>query len=232
MGLQPSLTALNSKTHTNGSLAMITIDELSQQTSLKTTFIRKCLKSLTEVFEPHIQRGNFNSILFSSSAVVLFDRISQLKQAGLSLPEIRKQIEETIQTAKNTDIKPAQTEEQTRLNPEGIPSHFFEQFLELQRQLIEEKEKRFREWEESNRIIKELEISKERLQAAFNLLPEGKSPEGIKQAWELEQNRKKEIARVLGELNALGPFRFRKRKKLLAHLESLEGFYQQKESAK
>jgi hypothetical protein len=195
---------------------MININELSERTGLRITFIRKCLNILNDVLDPYIQRGDFNKILFDSSGVVIFDKIKQLKDDGLSIPEIRKNLEKTIKSNQNVGIKVDKTSTQS-----GDGIDLFDKVLELHQQVVEEKEKRIKDYTEKDIIIKELEKKNQELTSMFKLLPEGKTPEQIKEEWELEQKRKLEVAKVMGELKTIGILRFLKKKKLIKKLEEL-----------
>ena len=68
------------------------INDVIQYTGLKDKFIRKCLTMFKGFLEPYVHRGTFNKILIDDSGLVLFDRIRQLKEEGLSIPQIQKEI--------------------------------------------------------------------------------------------------------------------------------------------
>ena len=128
---------------------MITINELHSKTGLKITFIRKCVKELNEILEPHIQRGNYNSINFSPNAFVIFDKIKQLKDEGLIITDIKRRLEKELKDDKSGESKELKVH-QTPFNPsKDDKSQAIEtlgnQILDLQEQLVREKEKTFQE---------------------------------------------------------------------------------------
>lgn len=68
------------------------IAEIKKITGLKEPFIRKCLKEMGEILDPHVSRGTHNSLVFSDSARIIFDNIKQLKEQGNSLPVIKSKL--------------------------------------------------------------------------------------------------------------------------------------------
>ena len=218
---------------------MLTIEELESRTGLKITFIRKCMKVLKQFIHPYIKRGDYNSVLFTSNAVIIFDKIKQYKEEGLSLPEIRTRLEKDMEGIKVT--KDTQTEEsnldQTPLkvyesaqtqNPNLLDKTLLDKFLDLQQQLAHEKEKAYQEREEklkerieSNKKIAELEKKTQLLESALKLLPEGKEPETIKKEWEEQQKGKWDVSKILGELKSINFYNPFKRKKLIEKLETI-----------
>lgn len=85
-------------------------------TGLSYDYIRKIIKELQPILQPYMQRGDNNSIVFDSNAMVIFDQIKQLKQSGLNIksikekmmskpsPEPHKQYQIPIQSSIKTDI--------------------------------------------------------------------------------------------------------------------------------
>ena len=119
---------------------MFTIDEIQKQTGLQIYFIRKCLKVLNDILSPHIQRGEHNSLLFNDNALVIFDQIKQLKEQGLSIVEIEKQLQ-TIKT-ETSDVPKQSTNSE---------------ILELHRQILKDRENYHQGQLEYGRRLAELE---------------------------------------------------------------------------
>ena len=67
---------------------MLTLKEISKQTGLSPNFIRLCKTKLNDILNPYIHRGNKNKLLFDESAVMLFDKIRNLKEEGLYISDI------------------------------------------------------------------------------------------------------------------------------------------------
>ncbi|MEK7432844.1 MAG: hypothetical protein AABZ74_06915 [Cyanobacteriota bacterium] len=55
-------------------------------------YIRKIIKELQPILSPYMQRGDNNSILFDSNAIVIFDQVKQLKQGGLNIKSIKEKL--------------------------------------------------------------------------------------------------------------------------------------------
>lgn len=196
---------------------MLTIFELSNQTGLKIGFIRKCLKVLKPILEPYIKRGDNNSLLLDSNGLVIFDQIKQLKEQNLAVPEIKIQLEKAIQSQQNPYTQPVKTPAQTIKTGDNF-DNLQNKIYELYEQINTEKEKHLKDITEKNKLIISLEREKNLLESTIKLLPEGKTPEQIKQDYEQEQKRKMEVAMIIGELKNTGFFGFRKRKKLIKNL--------------
>lgn len=67
---------------------MLTLNEVSKNTSLSQNFIRLCKTKLGDILNPYIFRGDKNKLLFDDSAIVIFDKIKKLKDEGLSISDI------------------------------------------------------------------------------------------------------------------------------------------------
>ena len=195
---------------------MLSIQELSNRTGLNISFIRKCINQMKPILSPYTKHGKDNMLLFDSNAVVIFDKIQQLKEQSLTLPEIEKQLKnlklQTKQSNQTNGLDPLQTASKPQVDYED--SKLFNKLLEVLKQ-SEEK---------SQRII-ELERINQQLQGTLKLLPHGKTPEQIREEWEKEQQKKQEIIRITTELKNinLNLFSFWKRKKLIKKLEELVG---------
>lgn len=203
---------------------MYDLKDILRHTSFSYSFFRKCLLQLGNILEPYIQRGEHNKLLFDSNSLVILDKIKQLKDQNLSLAEIRKRLEKDLPNlgqTRSTNVE--QTLLQTSDN-----QPLLEKVFQLYQEVNDEKEKRIREQEEKERIIqakeqvvRELESKNRELQGALKLLPDGKTPEQIRADYQNRQERKIQIAHVLGELKNTGILNFRKRRLLLAELEKL-----------
>ena len=201
---------------------MFTIEELHKRTGLPVHFIRNCVKSFKDVLEPHIKRGEYNSLLFDNNALIIFDKVKQLKEQGLSLKEIQKQLNE-ISNTKETPLKHSQT---------GTDRDLKDEIIELHQQNAKDRENHFQEklaYEHQLAELKQekslLEREKLVLENSLKLLPEGKPPEVIKSDWEKSQSRHLEISNLLSRLEELEgkSFKGKERRQLLRRLRELQG---------
>lgn len=197
---------------------MYSIKELAKRTNLDISFIRKCKNTFKQIIDPHIQRGEKNKLLFTDNALIIYDRIAQMKSEGLSIPEIQKQFKQdfkTVQTDISKDVQATQT----------MDKELLDKIFELQKQLSEEQAKRYVECKEKDQHIIELENLSTHLKSQLLYLTDGRTPEEVKQQWQQEQMDKQRIAWVLKELESLeGIFsvvNYFKRKKLYKELQGL-----------
>lgn len=204
---------------------MYDINEIAKRVNLETAFIRKCLKELKPFLEKHSQRGESNKILFDDNALILFDRIGQMKAEGLAIPEIKKQLEKGMQTETPKTTKGIQTDVNQLLN----------KVFDLQEELLKEKDRFSIEQEEKNKRIIELEQATASLKTELRLLTDGKTFDEKKQEWEEERRIKEEIEeenkrllekqeekeKLLDELYLTSIFAFKKRKILYEKIKNL-----------
>ena len=201
---------------------MFTIDELQKQTGLQINFIRRCVKTCESVLSPHVKRGDYNSLLFDDNALIIFDQIKQLKEQGLSLIEIDKQIK-SLRNIPETMSNSGEGEVPKRSLQDEV--------IELHRQISRDKENQLKDREEHarekldyERRLAELKREKLVLENSLKLLPEGKPPEVIKTEWEKSQARKLEISGLLNRLEELEgkSFKGKERRQLIRRLRELQ----------
>ncbi|MBF0555018.1 MAG: hypothetical protein HQK96_10765 [Nitrospirae bacterium] len=225
---------------------MFSLTDIETRTGFSRAYINKCLKELRDVLNPFIKRGNNNAILLNSDGLVIFDKIRQMKDQGMALPEVKIELAKIPQTPDKPYSKgttnPGKTPPQTELLQEILKLAQVNQ--EHNRQLV-------KDIEERDQIIKELSVKNERLEGSLKLLTDGRNPEQVRADWEkarqkeveLEQNlrmltngrepavvkkesenrakRRAEILRRLGEIDG-HLFKGKERKRLLEELQNLE----------
>jgi DNA-binding transcriptional MerR regulator len=201
---------------------MYSIQELSKRTNLDISFIRKCKNTFKQIIDPHVQRGEKNKLLFTDNALIIYDRIAQMKSEGLSIPEIQKQFKQDFKTVQTGISKDVQTGVQAA---QTVDKELLDKIFELQKALSEEQAKRYVECKEKDQHIIELENLSTHLKGQLLYLTDGRTPEEVKQQWQQEQIDKQRIAWILKELENLeGIFsvvNYFKRKKLYKELQGL-----------
>jgi DNA-binding transcriptional MerR regulator len=198
------------------------LEQVLEITGLKGDFSRKCLKHLREYLKPHERRGEFNRLLYNQSGLVVWDKIKQMKEQGLSLPEMKRQLE--------TSKTPAQTDQpkHDKTAPLTDPTEkYLQKIIEIQSQHYQEiKAERDRSEKvirEQSQEIKDWVIKYQALDSAIKMLPEGKTPEQIRVEWEADQKKRIEIAAIISELKITSFIRFRRKAALYKRLEKLTG---------
>ena len=140
------------------------------------------------MLDDFIKRGDKNRILFSDSAIVIFDRIKGYKSDGLSISEIGKRLRQSLEKDVATDQTDRSNMVQTtgktvqdysNHDMKGILDNLIHNFDRI----LEEKDKHYRELQEKDFRISELEKANQTLLDNLKLLPEGKTPEQIKTDW-------------------------------------------------
>ncbi len=82
---------------------MYNVKDFAKLTGLKEPFVRRCIRELKDVFEPHIERGAKNSLVLGSSIIPIFDKIKQDKANGLSLPAIKNLLSSDVLVSKQVE---------------------------------------------------------------------------------------------------------------------------------
>ncbi len=199
---------------------MHNINDISTRTSLSVNVLRKCIDRLKPTLQPYMQRGDNNQILFNNSGLIIFDKISQLKTEGLSLPEIELELKK-IKLPGQGDETGGKTDKGKGTKPQANDQALLDKLLDLKDELAQEKQKGLKDTNEKDRRIHELEKQKLILENTLKLLPEGKTPEQLKQEYEDRQKKERAKGRIVAELKSTGIFQRNKRKKLLSELEKV-----------
>jgi DNA-binding transcriptional MerR regulator len=193
---------------------MFTIDYIAKDMGFTIPFVRKCLKQMDAVFKNCYKKGEFNRIYFNQNGYVVFDQIKQLRATGLKI--------EAIKTHLENQLKHSQTPSFTDINTEQTAVNQIPYDLNIINKLFEEKEARLKDKEESQERIRELEQLAEHLQGKLLYLTDGRTPEEVKQQWQLDKARISAILKELEELDGIfSNLKYMKRKKLYKELQGL-----------
>jgi DNA-binding transcriptional MerR regulator len=210
---------------------MLTLNEVSKKTGLSQSFIRQCKSKLGDILTPYIYRGEKNKLLFDDSALMLFDKIRSLKDDGLSLADIVHGFKQEFTAAMVKTNK-----DKLRLNKTGKLNNDSEtnttadvllknmihgriQALEADKSKLElEKNETMQKLNDKDKRIKELERANLEMKTALKSLPHGRTPEEIRNDYEMHHQLKKEKMRLLIELKNTGAFSFLKKRKIIKEL--------------
>ena len=193
-----------------------TIKDIEKKTGLNISFIRRCLTHMKEIFDPCTAKGgNNNAIMFDDNALVIFDRIKQLKSNNsLTLPEIKQRLSDALLEVNKPSENDAQTLTNETINVIKPRDHEF--IKELYERLLDEKDK------SHQTEIKAHKTMIDALQSKLKLLTDGRDPEEIKREAERLAQEKKEIFSRLEELEGRW-FKSSERKELIKRLRELDG---------
>lgn len=216
-----------------------TINDIIDYTGLKYEYIIKCTKELDNILKPYIQRGDKNSIIFDSNALVIFDRIKYLKEGKQSISSIKVQLEsELIQTPKDTQNSTSNLINNTpNIQESELTKLLINKLEEANRKNFESLEKVL---QSKDQVIEVQRRENQELKNQILLITAGKTPEEIrteqqnkelellklKQQAELASKEAEEVkSKVLektAELEAMN-IKEQKRQELLKEIKSLEG---------
>jgi len=73
-----------------GNRYFMEVKDIQKRFNLSRNYISDCLRVLDPIFEGHYSRGANNRIIFDDSAFKIFERISNIKSLGKTLPQIKK----------------------------------------------------------------------------------------------------------------------------------------------
>lgn len=194
------------------------VNDIADFTGLKVDFIRKCIKYFEEILEPHLDRGDKNSLMFDSSALVIFDRIKQMKDKGLTVKAIGDYLQEELIAA----------EKEGRTKQDVQQSTEMKEYFEMLMREIKESHRTTLEAKDETIYTQKSQINT--LESKILLLTDGKSPEELKRKQE-DEERKREEERLKIELERrqreeellTQKHLQQQRLQILTELESLEG---------
>lgn len=180
------------------------INDLADYTGLKIDFIRKCVKAFEDVLEEYQDRGDKNSLLFDSNALVIFDRIKQLKEKNYTINVIGDYLRRDMDDA----------EEQRQEKEKDETGFQMKEYMGMMMQEIKESHRMTMSAKDETIRTQKSQINT--LESKILLLTDGKSPEEIKRQQEEEQRKKTIDLQTQLQVQ-------QQRMNLLMELESLEG---------
>jgi len=210
---------------------MLTLNEVSKKTGLSQNSIRICKTKLGDILNPYVSRGDKNRLLFDNSAIVIFDKIRELKDEGLSISDIVQGFKQEFAaalSAANKDklnLKQADNLYTANASEPTVDTllksmiHGRVQSLEADKTKLElEKNEILRKLDDREKRIRELERMNQEMKTDLKSLPYGRTPEQIRGDYDMHQQQKKEKMRLLVELKNTGCFSFLKRSRLIKDL--------------
>ena len=210
---------------------MFTLNEISKKTGLSPNFIRLCKTKLGDILNPYIYRGDKNKLLFDESAIMLFDKIKNLKEEGLSISDIvrgfKHEFTVSLLNANKEKLNVKQTDNlynpgETDVSVNTLLKNMIHgriQTLEADKTKSElEKNEILQKLDEREKRIRELERTNQEMKTELKSLPYGRTPEQIRGDYDMHQQQKKEKMRMLIELKNSGCLSYLKRRKIIKDL--------------
>jgi len=194
------------------------INDLAEYTGLKVDFIRKCVKYFEDLFEPYMDRGDKNSLMFDSNALVIFDRIKQMKEKGLTVKSIGDYLHDELAAA----------EKEEKSKHETAQANNMKDYFEMLMREIKDSHRTTIDAKDETIYTQKSQINT--LESKILLLTDGRSPEEMKRKQEEEERKrdderhKIELERRSREEELLKQQHIQQqRTQLLMELENLEG---------
>jgi DNA-binding transcriptional MerR regulator len=210
---------------------MLTLNEVSKKTGLSKNFIRLTKTKLGDILTPYIYRGEKNKLLFDESVILLFDKIRSLKNDGLSLSDIVHGFKHEFTAAMiktNKDKLDSNSANNLYNGAEANTTadillknmiHGRIQALEADKARLQvEKNEFMQKFDDQDKRIKDLEKINLEMKTALKSLPYGRTPEEIRNEYEMNHHQKKDKMRLLVELKNTGAFSFFKKRKIINEL--------------
>ena len=183
------------------------------------------MDGLRDILAPHITRGENNALLFNESALVVFDRVKQLKEDDLTIPEIRKRLGYRYAGKQGDESEGTSGQGLVEFSDKVVKDDAEISISEFYERLLEEKEKTHLAELEARGYRVQLETKQaqiDALQSKLQLLTDGRDPEEIKRSEEEKRRQKVDILNRLEELEGRW-FKGSERKELIKRLRELDG---------
>ncbi len=168
------------------------VKHIKERFNLSRNYISDCLRVLDPIFEGHYSRGANNRIIFDDSAFKIFERISNIKSLGKTLPQIKKTLVAEL------GKRPGNEDETRPTTPHnGGGNAYAGQLLNA---LTESHKAALNAKDET------IEAQKGAIQSLKNellSLPDGRSPKEIREAWNKQRQRSEHRRKLIKELVAL-----------------------------
>ncbi len=190
-----------------------TLIDVQKRTGLSVPTLRKQLAVCRAILAPFIKKGSRNKLLFDSNALIIFDKVKQLREEGMSLNQIKKELDIEFNKVINQDSN-SKNEMNKQLAPE------MKLFVELQ-------EKFNKEIKNANERVLELEKTNSILKEQIKLLTDGKSPEERLYDFKVQAEKERTLEILFSKLESsdgLNPISYLKRRQIYREIKKLKTF--------
>jgi hypothetical protein len=210
---------------------MLTLNQVSKKVGLSENFVRLCKNKLGDILNPYMYRGDKNKLLFDDNAIMIFDKIKELKGEGLTISDIvrgfKQEFTVSLLNANKDKLNLKQAEnlysvDESNTTADALLKNMIYgrvQALEADKTKLElEKKEIMQKLYDCEKRIKELERANQEMKTELKSLPYGRTPEQIRGDYESNQQLKKEKMRLLIELKNTGCLSFLKRRRIIKDL--------------
>ena len=171
------------------------VKDIQERFNLSRNYISDCLRVLDPIFEGHYSRGANNRIIFDDSAFKIFERISNIKSLGKTLPQIKKTLEAELG---NRGKRPGNEDETRPTTPgnEGgnaTADKLLNALTESHKSALNAKEETIKAQKETIQSLHKELLS----------LPDGRTPKEIREEWNKQREHAQLRVDLFGELDTL-----------------------------
>ena len=176
-------------------LYFMEVKDILKRFDLSRNYVTECLKHLAPFFAGHYSRGANNRLVFDSSALTLFEQIKTLKDLGKTLPQIKQVLETEIGKRGQREGNEPSTAPTTPDNRGGDPTSdkLLDALTESHKSALNAKEETIQAQKETIQSLKNELLS----------LPDGRTPEQIKDEWNRQRQRAQKRTDLLDKLATL-----------------------------
>lgn len=207
------------------------IRDIEQHTGLGYEFIRRVLKEIPELLDEYAIKGPNNANLFNENGLVCFREIAKMRAENYTLPSIRRKL---LAVLPNRAQQPPNSPTEAQPNRSAQPADSL--LLEFMQVAMQSKDEVIKAQQDALAAIQAKDDKILQLEKHLLLLTDGKSPEETQEALrqqeaelsELRQAQQAEAERagkrqgLVTQLEQLGWYQGRKRRRLVEQLKALE----------
>jgi len=171
------------------------VKHIKERFNLSRNYISDCLRVLDPIFEGHYSRGANNRIIFDDSAFKIFERISNIKSLGKTLPQIKKTLEAELGNRGKQPGNEDETRPTTPGNEGGnaTADKLLNALTESHKSALNAKEETIKAQKETIQSLHKELLS----------LPDGRTPKEIREEWNKQREHTEHRRKLIKELVAL-----------------------------
>ena len=183
---------LRHKQGKQGNQHFMEVKDIQQRFNLSRNYISDCLRLLDSIFEGHYSRGANNRIIFDDSAFKIFERISNIKSLGKTLPQIKKTLVAELGKRPGNEDETSPTTPGNR-GGNATADKLLNALTESHKSALNAKEETIKAQKETIQSLHKELLS----------LPDGRTPKEIQEEWNKQRKHAQLRVDLFSELNAL-----------------------------
>ena len=175
-----------------GNQYFMEVKDIQKRFNLSRNYISDCLRVLDPIFEGHYSRGANNRIIFDDSAFKIFERISNIKSLGKTLPQIKKTLVAELGKRPGNEDETGPTTPGNR-GGNATADKLLNALTESHKSALNAKEETIKAQKETIQSLHKELLS----------LPDGRTPKEIREEWNKQREHTEYRRKLIKELVAL-----------------------------